>query len=498
MDLRARADGTLTRGLTLRSIRKRFGATTALDGAHCTVRAGTVHALLGENGAGKTTLMRIAYGMLHADEGRIELDGKPVSFHSSRDAIDAGLGMVHQHFMLVPAMTVAENVSLGGKGLYDGRAAAARTRAISEEAGLIIDPHARVANLSVGAQQRVEIVKALSQRARILILDEPTAVLSPHEAEELHAWLRRFTAAGGTVVLITHRLREALAVSDDVTVLRRGRTVLEGAAHALAEDAVIAALTGDARRDARRDALPTRHPVEASSNAEPVLVLDHVSYVDPSGVTRLENASLTVRAGEVVGVLGVEGSGQRELLRILAGRLKPTSGSVLTPDTVGFIPEDRLHDALIPAMSLTENLALAGAAGRRGLMDWPAMGARTAALVAEASITAESPDQKAGALSGGNQQRFVVGREQQIAQRALVAENPTRGLDIRASERVRAAISGQSGVNAPAVVYYSSDIEEVLAVATRIVACHGGRVTEVSAPQDPDDRSSYTRALMGI
>ncbi len=494
MDLRARTDGPLTRGLTLRSVRKRFGPTAALDGASCTVRTGTVHALLGENGAGKTTLMRIAYGMLRADGGSIELDGKPVTFHSSRDAIDAGLGMVHQHFMLVPAMTVAENVALGGKGRYDGKAAAARARSISEEAGLGLDPHARVADLSVGAQQRVEIVKALSHDARLLILDEPTAVLSPREAEELYAWLRRFTHAGGTVVLITHRLREALAVSDDVTVLRRGLTVLEGAAGALPEDAVIEALTGDATGDAVPAARRTR---AASSTADTVLALDHVTYVDPSGVRRLDNASLVVRAGEVLGVLGVEGSGQRELLRILAGRLKPTSGSVRIPDAVGFIPEDRMNDALIPAMSLTENLALAGAAQRRGLIDWPALRARTATIIQELRITAAGPDQEASALSGGNQQRFIVGREQHVASRALVAENPTRGLDIRASARVRMAIGGNSDANAPAVVYYSSDIEEVLAVATRVVACHGGRVTEVTAPEDPGDRSAYTRALMG-
>lgn len=483
-------------GLALRDVRKRYGATLALDDAGLDARAGTVHALLGENGAGKTTMMRIAFGLVRADAGEVIVGGRPLRLHSTADAIAAGIGMVHQHFMLVPALTVAENVALGGRGRFDAVAAAARVRDVARDAGLALDPDARVRDLPVAAQQRLEIVKALAREARILILDEPTAVLAPDEAHQLHAWLRRFAAGGGTAIVITHRLQEALAVADELTVLRRGRTVFTRATTDADADDVVAALTGDPNAQLPRpvqDSTPTRD-VEAR---EPVLALRAASYVDAQGIRRLDDVTVEVRAGEILGVIGVEGSGEHELLRLLAGRLEPTSGSVRHPAIVGFIPVDRVNDALVPSLSLTENFALAGAGVRRGRVDWPAMRERTSDAIAEFGVRATGPGQRAAELSGGNQQRFVVARERATAPMALVAENPTRGLDIRATALVARELEDARAAGA-AVVLYSSDLEEVLALATRVVACHAGRVRGVEPPADPADRTPYTRAIAGL
>ena len=487
---------TGTAALVLRDVRRAFGGTVALDGASCTVRRGTVHALLGENGAGKTTLMRIAFGLLAPDAGVVELDGTAVTLRSSRDAIARGVGMVHQHFMLVPALSAAENVALGGRGRLALAATAARMREIGAATGLVVDPDARVADLPVGAQQRLEIVKALAHDARLLILDEPTAVLSPSEAAELLRWLRTFADGGGTVVLITHKLQDALAHADDITVLRRGRTVLAQARASVDEAAVIAALVGDAAT-VPAAAPSTPRTARATSSDDTVLALEDVDYIDAAGVTRLRGVSLAVRAGEVLGVIGVEGAGQRELLRLLAGRLAPTRGRVRRPARVGFIPEDRLHDAIVPDLTLSENLALAVAGTARGRLPWAAVRADTAALVRDFDVRGGGPAVPARALSGGNQQRFVVGREKRLAAAALVAENPTRGLDLRATARVLAEIGSTAGVHPPAVVLHSSDLDEVLAVATRVVACFAGTVREVPRPADPSDRAPYARAMVG-
>lgn len=498
MGILARTDGTLTRGLALRGVRKRFGATLALDSAQCVIREGTVHALLGENGAGKTTLMRIAFGLLPADAGEVTLHGVKFAFRSTADAIAAGIGMVHQHFSVIPAMTVAENVALGGHGRFDPAGAAARTAEVARTAGLALDPAALVRDLPVGAQQRLEIVKALAHDARILILDEPTAVLSPDESRELYGWLRRFTGTGGTVVLITHRLQEALDVADDVTVLRRGRTVLERTTTGLDPADVIAALTGEPVTEGQALLPGARGTARPGAGAGEVrLSLDRAGYIDARGIKRLENVDLEVRASEVLGVIAVEGSGERELLRILAGRLEPTSGTVHRPAAVGFVPADRTREALIPALSLAENFALAGAGARRGLVDWHEVRDRTLAAMEAFEVRATGPAQPVAELSGGNQQRFVVARERSVSPLALVAENPGRGLDIRAASRVRQELLVSSREGA-AIVFYSSDLDEVLAVATRVVACHRGRVIEVPAPPDPLDRAPYARALAGI
>ena len=492
MDLPAGADRPV-RGappaLSLRGVSKRFGAALALDGATLDVARGTIHALLGENGAGKTTLMRTAFGMLRPDGGTIEVDGAVRAWRSSADAIAAGLGMVHQHFMLIPAFTVAENVALGDRGFfsgYDPAAAAARVRHLGEATGLVLDPDQRVSELPVGAQQRLEIVKALGRAARLLILDEPTAVLSPAESDELYAWLRVFVSGGGTVVLITHKVREALALADDVTVLRRGRTVLRSAVSDTTEEVVVTALLGEA--------LPAREragPPQRTDAPDIVIAAQSVTVRDTRGTNRLRSVSVAVHAGEVLGVAGVEGAGQWELLRVLAGRVVPHEGSVRRPEHVGFVPEDRLRDALIPAMTLVENVALQRAGALRGLVHWSRFTARARAITETFDVRPR--DAKRGdSLSGGNQQKFVLGRELDGSPAAIVVENPTRGLDIRASADVLQRIMDARDAGC-AVAFYSSDLDEVLAVADRVIVCFDGHVREVARNAD-----AVGRAMVGL
>jgi simple sugar transport system ATP-binding protein len=318
--------------LQLADITVRFGTVTALAEAGMTVRAGTVHALLGENGAGKSTLMRVAFGMLRPQAGTITWRGAPVALPSPAAALALGVGMVHQHFSLVPEMTVAENVALGGRGRFDPTAAAARVREVAARAGLTLDPTARVRDLPVGAQQRCEIVKALARDVSLLILDEPTAVLAPSEAAELLAWVRGFADRGGAVVLITHKLRDALAVANDVTVLRRGVVQLQAARDEVTEDTVAAAMLGRAReggegtgalgvrRQKARDEDRNEDRNEDRGDAA-ALTLDAVTYTDAAGVQRVAHATLQLRGGEIVGVAAVEGSGQHELLRLMAAHI---------------------------------------------------------------------------------------------------------------------------------------------------------------------------------
>lgn len=483
--------------LALEAIDKRFGEVQALRGASLNVRRGTLHAVLGENGAGKTTLMRIAFGLMPADAGSVRIDGTTVALASGADAIRRGLGMVHQHFTLVPAMTAAENIALGGHGQLALRAVAAHVQALVERTGLRVDPSVRVATLGVGAQQRVEILKALYSNARLLILDEPTAVLTPPETEELFAWLRRFVAEGGTAVLVTHKLQEALAIADDVTVLRRGQCVLTAPAAQLDIATLVRAVTGDdsgeslsaPSRDTATPAgsLARRVPLRGACVAR----LDAATARDARGVERVRNATVDCFAGEIIGLAGVEGSGVHELLRLLAGRLAPSSGVATLPPRIGFIPEDRLRDAVIEEFTLTENVALRGAGVRRGRMPWPAMTALTAALMERHDVRAPFPTTRAGALSGGNQQKFVVGRELDEHPPLVVAENPVRGLDIRATAHVLRELAGSADAGS-AVVFYSADIDELLPLADRMLVVFAGRVREVAV-----ERTAVANALVG-
>ncbi len=485
--------------LQLEGISRRFGTVQALRDASLTVRPGTVHALLGENGAGKTTLMRVVFGLLAPDGGRVLWNGAPLTITAPSEALRTGIGMVHQHFTLVPAMTVAENVALGGAGRFDRAQAEAHVNGGAARAGLSLDAQARVDTLSVGAQQRCEIVKALAREVRLLILDEPTAVLAPSEATELLAWMRRFADAGNAVVLITHTLRDALAVADDVTVLRSGRTVYaaraaESTERALAEAMIgVSEAEGTARADVRSvDRASTTSPVERSADAKgAVLSLEQVTWRDERGVERVRNASLTVRAGEIVGIAAVEGSGQHELLRLLAGRHEATTGRVQRPARVGFVPEDRHRDALLLDAPLYENAALNGAGGRRGRMPWGPLRARTADLLARFDVRASGPAAVARTLSGGNQQKFVLGRELDEQPPALVVENPSRGLDFKATAAVQQALRDARDAGT-AVVVYSSDLDEVLTLADRVYVMHAGTVREQRG-----DRDAVGRVMLG-
>ena len=477
---------TLAPRLALDSIHRSYGSVVALDGASLSVASGEVHALLGENGAGKSTLMKIAYGLDRADGGTIAIDGVVTAIRSPRDAMSRGIGMVQQHFALVEAMTVAENVALGGDESFTLDATAAAIRRIGADSGLWLDPNAIVRELPIGAQQRVEIVKALARRTNTLILDEPTAVLSPDEARELLTWTRRFVEGGGTVILIAHKLHEVLSVADRVTVLRRGRTILTADARDVSEASLADAMLGEsaARAVTGAESRP------ASPGGGPVLTLSHVGVTGESGVERLRDASLTIHAGEIVGVAGIENAGQRELLRVLAGRLVPTRGTAVLPVTVGFVPEDRHRDAIVLDASLTENVALRGASRRHGIIDWDALHARTASIMRARDVRADGERVALRTLSGGNQQKLVLGREMADAPQALVVENPTRGLDIRATADVHGALRDARDAGT-AVVVYSSDLDEVLALADRVVVVAAGRVSDVAA-----DRETVGRAML--
>jgi general nucleoside transport system ATP-binding protein len=475
--------------LELREITKRFGAVLALDQANLEVRRGTVHALLGENGAGKTTLMRVAFGMIRPDSGTVEVEGQERRFASPADALAAGIGMVQQHYALVERMTVAENVALVGTAAHDWRYSADSARATVEslgrEVGLEIDPEARVGDLSIAGQQRVEILKALARSAKILILDEPTAVLAPAEAAQLLAWLRRIADVGRTVVLITHKLRDALGVADDVTVLRHGRTVVTTPVHDASEESLAMAMLGASVQPA---AVVRKRKTEAGA----VIRADGVDIVDDRGVLRVSGASFAVHAGEIVGLAAVEGEGQVPLLRAIAGRAGIAAGRLVTPENVGFVPEDRLRDALIEDFPLYENVYLRGAGRARGRVRWAAEREETARLMAGFDIRAAGPLVSARTLSGGNQQRLALARE--IGGAALVALNPTRGLDIQASAAIRDRLIAARDAGA-AIVLYSSDLDEVLEIADRVLVLAQRRVREIPAPFD---RDVVGRAMLGL
>lgn len=464
--------------LELTGIHRRFGSVQALRGADFTLRAGEVHALLGENGAGKTTLMRIAAGLIQPDAGTVRVDGVARRALSPRAARRLGIGMVHQHFTSVPAFTVAENVALAtGWRVAPPAELQRRVRETSERAGLPLDPEARVEGLSVALRQRLEIVKALAAEARILLLDEPTAVLAPREVEELLQVVRRFADSGGAAVLITHKLNEALAATDRVTVLRRGEVVLTALVSETNLAALAAAMVGEGSLGGQRVVAAT-----TLSQRGAVIRLEGMDIARDGGFgLAVKGASLAVLPGEIVGIAAVEGNGQRELLRAIAARVHPLRGLREVAEPIAFVPEDRTTEGLIPEMTLTENLVLGSpdsAPWRRGVsVNWGAAERATAALLEELSIVAPGPRVPAASLSGGNQQRLVVGRELMKRPAVVVAENPTRGLDLRATDAIHERLRLAAAEGA-AVIFHSSDLDEVIALATRILVMRRGGVAE--------------------
>ncbi|MGQ0640246.1 MAG: ABC transporter ATP-binding protein [Gemmatimonadaceae bacterium] len=475
-----------TQDLELVAVSKRFGDVIALDAAHFHLRPGTVHALLGENGAGKTTLMRIAYGLLKADAGTIRLNGQPTDIASPAAAIAHGLAMVQQHFSLVPAMTAVENFALGGRGRFDRSREARRLADCAAPLGLAIPPDVVANTMSIAAQQQLEIAKALGHDCQILILDEPTSVLTPVHAASLLEWIRGYADQGRSVVLITHKLRDAISFADDVTVLRNGRTVLQSRVTEVEESDLLSAMLG--APPLQMDTSATRR-----SNARGGIVasLRSVAAVDSRGRERLADVSLEINAGEIVGVAGLDGSGHRLLLRLLAGRGAPSRGSVQLPTSVAFIPEDRQREAIALDLDLRENVALRGAGARRGWMRWRYWNTLTRRLLHDFDVRARNERASAQTLSGGNQQKLVLARELTEQPALIVAENPLRGLDVQATADISTRLHAACNRGA-AVVFYSSDIDELVTECTRVVAVYAGGVRQVAQSRDV-----IGRALLG-
>ena len=466
--------------LELLGIQKRFGSVEALRGADFVLGEGEVHALLGENGAGKSTLMHVAYGLVRPDAGTVRVRGVQQQISSPRQARSLGIGMVHQHFTSVPALTVAENVALFAGWDVAPKELRERALKVSERLGLPLDPDQRAGRLSVALKQRLEIVKALAADARILLLDEPTAVLAPAEAQELLRTVRSFTAAGGSAVLITHKLDEAILAADRVTVLRRGSVTYTGSAMEETTSSLAAAMVGE--DPGVPPAVQSRARWSPPPSTPDAVRFDALEVPRESGYgIALRRGSLSIRAGEIVGVAAVEGNGQRELLRTVAGRVMPLRGKLQVAQPVGFIPEDRTTEGLIPSLNLTENVVLGlGADGpwvHGGRVAWNEARARTAELLREYEIIAPGPTVPAGSLSGGNQQKLIIARELSRIPAVIVAENPTRGLDIGAAAAVHARLRSAAAAGA-AVLFHSSDLDEVLYLADRVVVVARGVISE--------------------
>jgi ABC-type uncharacterized transport system ATPase subunit len=478
--------------VAMHGITKRFPGVIANDSVDFEAAAGEVHALLGENGAGKSTLSNILTGLYRPDEGDIFLNGRQVHFHAPRDALDAGIGMVHQHFRLVEPFTVAENVVLGdhrGEGRsfrVRPRATERRVAEISERYGLHVDPRARIWQLSLGEQQRVEIVKALYREARVLILDEPTAVLTPQEAEVLFETLRGMAAEGRTVIFISHKLHEVKAVADRVTVLRGGHSIAtvdaaDSTPRSLAALMVGRELTGSGRDRQAREA------------GDVVLAVEDLCVQGDRGAPALKGVSLTVRAGEIVAVAGVAGNGQRELAETVAGIRAPTKGHVRVSGRsiragdpraaiaarVAYVPEDRLGTGLAPSLSIGANLALKSyrkpPASRGPLLSLHAIRDRAIELIRRYRIDAPGPHAQARQLSGGNLQKVVLAREFSGHPLLLIAAAPTRGLDVGAIETVHAYLR-DAAADGLGVLLISEDLDEILALSDRIAVMYEGAV----------------------
>jgi general nucleoside transport system ATP-binding protein len=476
--------------LEMRGITKRFPGVVANDHVDFDLRKGEVHALLGENGAGKSTLMNILYGLYKTDEGEILSRGQKVSFHSAKDAIDRGIGMVHQHFMLIPVMTVAENIVLATEPttagvLLDYDEAVKRVREISERFGLAVNPTARVENISVGQQQRVEILKALYRGAEILILDEPTAVLTPQEAGELFGIIKSLQAEGTSIIFISHKLNEVLEIADRITVLRRGKKIdtvpREGATEA-----------GLAKMMVGREVL-LRVEKKAAEPGDVLLEVSDLHVNDDRGLAAVQDVSFVVRAGEIVGIAGVEGNGQSELIEAITGLRRAEGGQIAVAGRVmahasarkmldagvGHIPEDRQRRGLVLEFTIAENIALHDYCyppdSRWGWLFPRRLVERARTLIREFDVRGGGPTTRAGALSGGNQQKVVAAREVARDPKVLIAAQPTRGLDVGAIEFLHRRLV-EERAEGRAILLVSLELDEVMSLSDRLLVMYEGRI----------------------
>jgi simple sugar transport system ATP-binding protein len=486
--------------LELRGITKRFGSLVANDGISITVEPGEIHALLGENGAGKSTLMNVLFGLYHADEGQILLDDKPVQFTGPGQAMAAGIGMVHQHFMLIPVFTVAENVMLGHEpsrfGIIDLATARATVREISAQFGFDIDPDAKVEDLPVGVQQRVEIVKALSRDAKVLVLDEPTAVLTPQETDELMATMRKLADAGTSIVFITHKLREVKAVADRITVIRLGKVV--GEAEPSASTAELASMMVGRAVELTVEKTPAQP-------GDPVLVVKNLTLLDSVGRALLDDISFEIHAGEILAVAGVQGNGQTELTETLVGLRDHVRGSVrlhgeelvradvrhVLEAGVGYVPEDRKKDGLVADFTVAENLMLdrsySGPFAKGVNVDFAHRDAFADAAIEEFDIRTQGATSPVIRLSGGNQQKVVLARELSRELKLLVAAQPTRGVDVGSIEFIHERIVQVRDSGVP-VLIISTELDEVLALADRIAVMYHGKIVDIVPPDTARER----------
>jgi len=480
----------------MRGIVKRFGDFTALHGVDLVVNEGEIHALLGENGAGKSTLMNILYGLYRPDAGTIRLRGTETPIHSPREAIGHGIGMIHQHFMLVPPLTVAENVVLGDERsgpLLSQRALAARVRGLGERFHISVDPDARVEDIPLGLQQRVEILKVLYRGSQVLIFDEPTAVLTPQEVDELFLIVRSLRDEGKTVIFITHKLREVFAVTDRITVLRAGRNAGELVTKVTSASEIARLMVG-------RELRPIAPRTTAPAN-EPVLEIRGLEARSDRGATALQGIDLTVHAGEILGIAGVGGNGQSELAECILGLHEPTAGTIsiggadIAHDDpkrtrergVAYVPEDRRAEGLVLAFTVADNFILGRQDGppfsRRGVLDDTAIRSNGARLATQFDVRPPNAAAIVGNLSGGNQQKVVIGRELSERPKLIVVSQPTRGLDIGSTEYVWERLLEQRAAGC-GVLLISSELDEIRALSDRIAVMFEGRLVATLAARD--------------